>query len=127
MAKVLIIDDDADALAVTASNLRKCGGFDAVTCQSSLDALSELTREQPDVVLLDIMMPRVDGFQICRQIKETPGLEGVKIIVYSAKIFDVDRRKALRLGADAYLSKVVESDKLIDTIHRVLDAREVKA
>jgi len=127
MARILIIDDDQDALAVTASNLRKYGGYDVLTCQDSGEAMMQIRRDAPDMVLLDIMMPKVDGFQICKEIKGDKDLSSTKVIVYSAKIFDVDRRKALRLGADAYLSKVIESDKLIETIHRVLEGKEVGA
>lgn len=121
MAKrVLIIDDDVDHLRITGKVLSEIGQMDVVTSSESPDAVDIIRKAKPDVVLLDIMMPKVDGFTICKQIKETPDLKHIKIIVYSAKIFEVDRKKALKLGADAYVSKVIESNKLIDTIHSVL-------
>ncbi len=120
MAKrVLIIDDDEDHLRITAKVLTEIGQLDVVTSSQSADALQIIRQTKPDVLLLDIMMPKVDGFTICKQVKETPDLSHIKIIVYSAKIFDVDRKKALKLGADAYVSKVIESNKLIDTIRKV--------
>lgn len=120
MAKrVLIIDDDEDHLRITAKVLTEIGQLDVVTSSQSADALQIIRQTKPDVLLLDIMMPKVDGFTICKQVKETPDLSHIKIIVYSAKIFDVDRKKALKLGADAYVSKVIESNKLIDTIRQV--------
>ena len=120
MAKrVLIIDDDEDHLRITAKVLTEIGQLDVVTSSQSADALQIIRQTKPDVLLLDIMMPKVDGFTICKQVKETPDLSHIKILVYSAKIFDVDRKKALKLGADAYVSKVIESNKLIDTIRQV--------
>jgi CheY-like chemotaxis protein len=123
MAKrVLIIDDDEDHLRITAKVLSEIGQLDVVTSSQSADAIQVIRQAKPDVLLLDIMMPKVDGFTICKLVKETPDLSHIKIIVYSAKIFEVDRKKALRLGADAYVSKVIESNKLIDTIREVAGA-----
>jgi len=124
MAKILIIDDDADALAITMANLRKLGAHEVITCQESLDAMTIIERERPQVVLLDIMMPSIDGFSICKQVKESDHLKSTKVVVYSAKIFDADRRKAMKLGADAYLSKVIESDKLLETLDTILKAHK---
>jgi CheY-like chemotaxis protein len=127
MAKILIIDDDPDALAITTANLRKLGSHDVVACRESIHAMDMIEKERPQVILLDIMMPRLDGFSICRQVKESDHLKSTKIIVYSAKIFDVDRRKAFKLGADAYLSKVIESDKLLETIESILQSTKEPA
>ncbi len=124
MAKILIIDDDPDALAITTANLRKLGDHEVLTCQDSTNAMTMIEKERPHVVLLDIMMPNQDGFSICRQVKESDHLKSTKIVVYSAKIFDVDRRKAMKLGADAFLSKVIESDKLLETLSTILNAQK---
>ncbi len=117
--KILIIDDDVDHLRVTAKILSDMGQFNVVTSSQSTDALDVVRKEKPDVLLLDIMMPKVDGFTICKSIKESDDLKHIRIVVYSAKIFDVDKKKALRLGADAYVSKIIESNKLIDTINEL--------
>ncbi|MCB0834907.1 MAG: response regulator [Bacteroidetes bacterium] len=118
--KILIIDDDKDFMDITMKVLVQIGKFEVVASGHNEDAMAIVRREKPDLLLLDIMMPKVDGFTICKEIKDAEDLRNVKIIVYSAKIFDVDRKKALQLGADAYVSKVIESNKLIDTIHQVL-------
>ena len=119
--KILIIDDDAEHVDVTANVLKHIGKFSVATSSDSEKALETIRNERPDLVLLDIMMPRVDGFTICKEIKEAEDLKHVKIIVYSAKIFDADKKKALRLGADAYISKVIESNKLIDQVNQLLN------
>ncbi|MBX7150414.1 response regulator [bacterium] len=121
MHKILVIDDDESTLAIASKSLRALGKFEVVICNDSTQALDVIRRERPDLILLDIMMPKVDGFTICKTVKESDDLHSIKIIVHSAKIFDVDRKKALKLGADAYISKVIESDKLIETIHQVLE------
>jgi CheY-like chemotaxis protein len=118
--KILIFDDDDDFLSVTAKVLTQIGKFDVIAHDDSTTAMEKIREVRPDLVLLDIMMPKVDGFTICKNIKDAPDLKSTKVIVYSAKIFDVDKKKALRLGADAYVSKVIESGKLVDTIHQIL-------
>jgi two-component system alkaline phosphatase synthesis response regulator PhoP len=119
--KILLLDDDDDFLAVTAKVLSQIGKFEVVSTADSENAMELIRKEKPDLLLLDIMMPKVDGFTICKKVKEAPELKHIKVIVYSAKIFDVDKKKALKLGADAYVSKVIESGKLMDTIHQVLN------
>ncbi len=118
--KILIFDDDDDFLSITTKVLSQIGKFEVVPSDDSSDAMGLIRKTKPDLLLLDIMMPKVDGFTICKSVKDAEDLKHIKIIVYSAKIFDVDRKKALKLGADAYVSKVIESNKLIDTIHQVL-------
>lgn len=119
-ATILIIDDDKEFRATTANVLQQIGGFTVEEVPDSTKALDVIRKRKPDVVLLDIMMPKVDGLSICKTVKESADLKHIKVIVYTAKIFEVDRKNALKLGADAYLQKVIQSDKLIDTIRDVL-------
>jgi CheY-like chemotaxis protein len=119
-ATILIIDDDKEFRATTANVLQQIGGFTVEEVPDSTRALDVIRQRKPDVVLLDIMMPKVDGLSICKTVKESADLKHIKVIVYTAKIFEVDRKNALKLGADAYLQKVIQSDKLIDTIRDVL-------
>ena len=118
--KILLLDDDEDFLSVTTKVLTQIGKFEVISTSDSANAVELIRKEKPDLLLLDIMMPKVDGFTICKNVKTAPDLKHIKIVVYSAKIFDVDKKKALKLGADAYISKVIESSKLMDTIHQVL-------
>lgn len=119
-ATILIIDDDKEFRATTANVLQQIGGFDVKEVPDSTKALETIRQLKPDVVLLDIMMPKIDGLTICKTVKESNDLRHIKVVVYTAKIFEVDRKNALKLGADAYLQKVIQSDKLIDTIRSVL-------
>ena len=118
--KILIVDDDEEQLRLSFKILTQIGNFEAVTCQDPSVAISAIQMEKPDLVLLDIMMPKIDGFTLCKTIRDTPDIRHVKIIIYSAKIFDTDKKKALQLGADAYISKIIETHKLIETINQLL-------
>ncbi len=118
--KIVIIDDDEDHLTLTRKILSQVGHFNVATCNNSLQAIETIHKENPDIVLLDIMMPRLDGFSVLKQIRENKEMDRIKVIMYSAKIFDVDKKKALQLGANAYISKIIESHKLIDTVNQML-------
>jgi CheY-like chemotaxis protein len=119
--KILIIDDDEEQLHLSYKILTQIGNFQAVVCNDPTEAINTIRKEQPDLILLDIMMPRIDGFTLCKQIRETEDIKNIKIIVLSAKIFDTDKKKAIQLGADAFISKVIDSHKLIDTINQLLN------
>jgi len=118
--KIVIIDDDEDHLTLTRKILSQVGHFNVATCNNSLQAIETIHKENPDIVLLDIMMPRLDGFSVLKQIRENKEMDRIKVIMYSAKIFDVDKKKVLQLGANAYISKIIESHKLIDTVNQML-------
>jgi len=122
MPKIMVIDDDADFRTMTAQILHQMAGYEVKELEDSTKALETIRSERPDLVLLDIMMPKVDGLSICKTIKESDDLKSIKVIVYTAKIFEVDRKNAMKLGADAYLQKVIQSDKLIGTIRELLGA-----
>jgi DNA-binding response OmpR family regulator len=83
-------------------------------------ALAEIAREPPDVVLLDVMMPKIDGFTVCQQIRATPGWEGVRIIMLTARGRDIEREKGLALGADDYITKPFSTQDAIERVARVL-------
>ena len=120
--KILIVDDDLDTLKVTANLLDGKGHYEVSTLTDSTKAIDKIRSEKPDLVILDVMMPKVNGFVLTKSIKDDPALQRIKIIIYTGKIFEVDKKKAFQLGADAYVTKLLESDKLIETIDKVLES-----
>lgn len=101
MAKVLIVDDDKNILEVLKYNLLQ-EGFNVVTAEDGIQALELARREKPDLILLDIMLPGVDGLEVCRILrKEMP----VPILMLTAKIDEIDKVVGLELGADDYITK----------------------
>ncbi len=119
--KVLVIDDDPDILELLEYNLKK-EGFSVVTAPSGLSAMWGLEEDsRPDVILLDLMMPTLDGYEMCKYLKSSDEFRSVPVIIISAKGASEDIRKGLALGADAYLPKASFSMKsLIDEVRKVL-------
>ena len=117
--KFVIIDDDEFTLHLIRNVLEEAG-HSTVTFSSSVQALREIPVERPDCVITDIMMPEMDGFELCREIRLRPDLAAIKIIVCSSKSYDFDRRRAKELGADGYIVKPIRSDALIRQIDEIL-------
>ncbi|MEI6722657.1 MAG: response regulator, partial [Betaproteobacteria bacterium] len=113
--KFYIVDDDPDILALLRSVLEKAG-HTVVSSDSSQQALKEIPGVRPDCVITDLMMPVMDGFELCRELRRRPDLESMKIIVLSAKSYDFDRRRARELGADGYIVKPIIPATLLASI-----------
>ena len=113
--KFYIVDDDPDILALLRSVLEKAG-HTVVSSNSSQQALNEIPGVSPDCVITDLMMPVMDGFELCRELRRRPELESMKIIVLSAKSYDFDRRRARELGADGYIVKPINPATLLTSI-----------
>lgn len=113
--KFYIVDDDPDILALLRSVLEKAG-HTVVSSDSSQQALKEIPGVRPDCVITDLMMPVMDGLELCRELRRRPEIESMKIIVLSAKSYDFDRRRARELGADGYIVKPINPATLLASI-----------
>jgi len=118
MARCLIIDDARDSAEGYAEYLRAFG-FDVTTLVDSRPALSMIANDPPSVLLLDLQMPHVDGFELLRAIKALPG-PAFPVIVVSACVFPQDRKRAAEAGCDAFLAKPSAPDEVLATIHQLL-------
>ena len=110
-----IVDDDPEVLTILARMLEEAG-HRVEASPSSLAALKQIPISRPDVVITDLMMPEMDGFELMRKLRDRHELDDVKIIVLSAKCYDFDRRRAKELGADGYLTKPFQREALLDSI-----------
>ncbi|MBS1741461.1 MAG: response regulator [Bacteroidetes bacterium] len=119
--KILVVDDDPYIL-MSLEFLMKKNGFDVVVARNGTEALEILHKQMPQLVLLDIMMPDVDGYEICRQIKEDPVLESIQVVFMSAKTKDSDIRKGYELGASLYVTKPFSTRDLMKKIKELLAA-----
>lgn len=115
-AKVLVVDDEPEMLRALQLGLSG-QGFDVATATTGEAALSTLTQQRPDLVVLDLMLPGIDGFAVCHRIRES---SSVPIIVLSAKGGDNDKIQALDLGADDYLTKPFSLGELLARIRAAL-------
>lgn len=116
---VLIIEDEADAAELFAEMMR-VSGFRVLKTSSSTPALSLITTEKPDIIILDIMMPDVSGLDILRQIRHDTELADIPVVVVSAKSMPADIRIGMEAGASTYLTKPVGFLELKEAVERAL-------
>ncbi len=109
MAKILVVDDEASIVTMVAYNLKK-EGYDVITAQNGEEAFDLSIAEEPDLILLDIMMPVMDGYEACRKIRER---SAVPIIMLTARADETDKVVGLEIGADDYVTKPFGNRELI--------------
>ena len=117
--KVLIIDDDSRNIFALKATL-KAKGFDCLSCTGAPEALTLLeTGEDVDAVLIDMMMPEMDGYEAIPRIKELQHRRDLPVIAVTAQAMIGDREKCLQSGADEYISKPVDVDKLLEVLNQI--------
>lgn len=109
MAKVLVVDDESSILNIIAYNLKK-EGYEVITAEDGEAGLDLVFSENPDLVLLDIMMPKMDGYEVCRKVREK---SNVPIIMLTARADEVDKVVGLEIGADDYVTKPFGNRELL--------------
>ena len=119
--KLLIVDDEPNIL-LSLQYLMKKAGYEVRTAKNGEEALAEIARAPPDLVLLDVMMPKIDGFSVCKTIRENPEWKDVRIIMLTARGRDVEREKGLALGADDYITKPFATKDAMARVEAVLAA-----
>jgi DNA-binding response OmpR family regulator len=123
MARVLVVDDDPDMCAVLAAAL-EADGFEVTRALNAWLALEELTSAPPDAVILDVMMPGMDGFELLADVRQRGLATGTRFLVVTCRTSERDHLRGWELGADDYLTKPVDVTTLGDRVHAVLDASE---
>lgn len=118
MYKILIVDDEPNIL-MSLEYLFKKEGFKVLIARDGEEALGIISEDVPELVLLDIMMPKVDGYQVCKHIKEQ--YKGIKVVFLSAKSKQQDVEKGLKLGADLYLTKPFGNKDLVARVKNLLN------
>ena len=119
--RVLVVEDEP-SIVDSLSFLMKQAGFAVQVARDGDTALRVLESQVPDLILLDVMLPRRDGFDVCRAIRANPEWRRVKIIMLTAKGRDLDRRKGLELGADDYITKPFSTREIVERVRGLLGA-----
>jgi two-component system, OmpR family, alkaline phosphatase synthesis response regulator PhoP len=119
MRSVLIVDDEPN-IVLSLQFLMKKAGFDVRTARDGEEALAEIARAAPDLILLDVMMPKRDGFDVCQTVRANPAWQGVRIVLLTAKGRDVEREKGLALGADDYVTKPFSTRDVLERIEKLV-------
>ena len=117
--KILIVEDEESLLKLE-SILLTTRGYQVIGVSDGLTALRKIEQERPDLVLLDIMMPGIDGFEVCSRIKENPETRSIPVVMLTAKKSSADQAKGLEVGADAYVTKPFKSGRIIEIIEGLL-------
>lgn len=125
MKKVLIVDDDPSILKIAGMRLR-AEGVDVVTADDGAEGLRMIRDHRPAVVILDLMMPKVHGFTVLQEVRSDPSLRKTKILVTSAMGYAADVERMQKLGADRYLHKPYDLEKLWEVVSALLGGRKAR-
>jgi len=117
--KILVVDDDPYIL-MSLEFLMKKNGFDVMVARNGTEALEIVEKQVPDIVLLDIMMPDVDGYAICKHIKSSKKLKEAKVVFMSAKSKETDIQKGYDLGASLYVTKPFSTRHLLKQVQELI-------
>lgn len=118
-SKILIVDDEPN-IVLSLEFLMKQAGFQVRTAADGEAALAAVAAERPDVILLDVMMPRRNGYEVCQAIRENPAWQGVRIIMLTAKGREVEKEKGMALGADDYVIKPFSTQEVVEKVRGLL-------
>lgn len=116
---VLIVDDEPNIL-ISLEFLFKREGYTVSVARDGAEGLAAIQSQRPDLVVLDVMLPKLDGFAILQSVRADPGLAYTRILMLTAKGREAEQKKGLTLGADAYLPKPFSTHELIDKAHELL-------
>jgi DNA-binding response OmpR family regulator len=120
---ILVVDDDPNSLDIVRTFLES-RGYTVFTAIDGKDALAKLDEVQPALMLLDVMMPGMDGWEVARVVKNHPSFKDVRVIMLTARSDFTDKHQGLRAGADDYIVKPIRLDELARRVERNLKARE---
>mgnify|MGYP000066508861 FL=1 len=121
MAKKILIADDEQNIVISLEFLMKREGFTVCIAADGQEAIDKVRSETPDLVLLDIMMPRKNGYEVCQEIRSDPQLQGTRILMLTAKGREMEVTKGLAMGADAYMTKPFSTRELVTRVKSLLD------
>ncbi|HEX7117316.1 MAG TPA: response regulator [Longimicrobiales bacterium] len=121
-APILVVDDDPDAIEIVGTYLES-RGYKVIAANDGRQALAKVEELRPDLVLLDVMMPGMDGWEVCRVIKNHPEYGDTRVVMLTARSDFTDKQEGLRAGADDYIVKPIRLEELGQKVERNLEAR----
>ena len=117
--RVLVVDDEIDLVMLVQLRL-EASGYEVIVAYDGQEGLTKAQKEKPDLIILDLMMPRMDGYKVCGLLKADARYNKIPIIVYSARGQQEDIKLAEEVGANAYILKSIETQELLDKIKELL-------
>jgi len=122
-AQLLLVDDEPGVRISVKEYLQEVGGFDVQVASNANEALQMLEKQTPDLVISDIMMPQLDGYEFLKKLRDDPRFKNLPVIFLTARGMTTDRIKGYQAGVDAYLSKPFEPDELVAMVENLLGRR----
>jgi two-component system alkaline phosphatase synthesis response regulator PhoP len=120
MIKILIAEDERDIRELIAFSLQGLGGFSVVQASNGVDAVERAAAELPDLILMDVRMPRMTGYEACKKLKENDSTKSIPVIFLSAKGQESEIQQGLNAGAEEYILKPFAPDELVNQVRGVL-------
>ncbi|UCD55301.1 MAG: response regulator [Candidatus Omnitrophota bacterium] len=117
--KILLVDDEMDLVKLVSSRLTN-SGYDVVTAYDGREALDKVKTEKPQLIILDLMLPRIDGHKVCAMLKADARYNKIPVLIFTAKAETEDMELSKEAGADAYITKPFEPDALLKKIDELL-------
>jgi len=117
--KILVVEDDPVALRLVEYTLGQ-GGYQVVTAANGLEGMRKARQENPDLIILDVMLPGLDGFEVCHRLRSEPETSHVPVIMLSAKAQEVDKATGLKTGADYYITKPAAPSEIMNKVETLL-------
>ncbi len=121
--KILVVDDDPFIINLIVYNLEQ-EGYNVLQATNGLEALEKARREKPDLIVLDIMLPKMDGYKVSRIIKFDKQYKNIPVLMLTAKVQDVDMQTGIETGADVYMTKPFEPEVLVQKVKDLLRKRK---
>lgn len=121
MSKKILIVDDEENIVISIEFLMKQAGYQVEIARNGEEAMAQMVSFQPDLVLLDVMMPKINGFEVSRRIRENAAWDDIKIVMLTAKGREVEVTKGLALGADSYIIKPFSTRELMAEVKHILN------
>lgn len=118
--KILIVDDEEDVVELV-QVLLITEGYEVITGKNGLEALEIIKIENPDLIILDIMMPEMDGVEVCKRLRKLDKMENIPIVMFSAKLSAVDKKESFDAGADGFITKPFNTKGFIASIKTYLE------
>jgi DNA-binding response OmpR family regulator len=122
-AKILVVDDEVNITQILEFSIG-AEGFEVISAQNGEEAIEKARKEQPDLIILDIMMPKIDGYEACRILKANPLTRNIPVVLLTAKGRDIDKRLGYEVGATDYIVKPFSPSKLVERIQQLLSCHK---
>ena len=120
MAKTILVVDDSPTDLHLMTSMLDGKGYSIITAIDGEGAMEKTAKNHPDLILLDVVLPQKNGFQICRELKTSPNTKNIKIVLVTGKSQETDRLWGMKQGADAYITKPFKKEELLDTVSKFI-------